>query len=74
MFAVVVATIVVVCAVVAKTRLKVVMSLVNLFRFFSSLNLTKKLLFRNKRFMLDEMFQRNASKFVLFMEYENPHR
>ena len=29
-------------------------------------------LFRNKRFMLDEMFQRNASKFAIFLEYENP--
>ena len=28
-------------------------------------------LFRNKRFMLDEMFQRNASKFAIFLEYEN---
>ena len=26
-----------------------------------------------KRFMLDEMFQRNASKFAIFLEYENPH-
>ena len=25
-------------------------------------------LFRNKRFMLDEMFQQNASKFVIFLE------
>ena len=36
---------------------------------------TKKLklvtLFRNKRFMLDEMFQRNASKFAILLEYEN---
>ena len=30
-------------------------------------------LFRNKRFMLDEMFQRNVSKFAIFLEYENPH-
>ena len=29
-------------------------------------------LFRNKRFMLDEMFQQNASKFAIFLEYENP--
>ena len=30
-------------------------------------------LFRNKRFMLDEMYQQNASKFDKFLEYENPH-
>ena len=29
-------------------------------------------LFRNKRFMLDEMSQRNASKFAIFLEHENP--
>ena len=29
-------------------------------------------LFRNKRFMLDEMLQRNASKFAILLEYENP--
>ena len=29
-------------------------------------------LFWNKRFMLDEMFLRNASKFAKFLEYENP--
>ena len=29
-------------------------------------------LFRKKRFMLDEMTQRNTSKFAIFMEYENP--
>ena len=29
-------------------------------------------LFRNKRFMLDEMFQWNASKFAILLEYENP--
>ena len=29
-------------------------------------------LFRNKKFMLDEMTQRNTSKFVIFLEYENP--
>ena len=23
--------------------------------------------------MLDEMFQQNASKFAIFLEYENPH-
>ena len=30
-------------------------------------------LFRNKRFMLDEMTSQNASKFAIFLEYENPH-
>ena len=31
-------------------------------------------LFRNKKFMLDEMTLQNASKFaILFLEYENPH-
>ena len=29
-------------------------------------------LFRNKRFILDEMTQQNASKFAIFLEYENP--
>ena len=29
-------------------------------------------LFRNKRFMLDEMFQQNASKFSILLEYKNP--
>ena len=29
-------------------------------------------LFRNKRFMLDEMTWRNASKFAIFHIYENP--
>ena len=29
-------------------------------------------LFRNKRFMIDKMFQRNASKYAIFLEYENP--
>ena len=33
----------------------------------------KNSLLRNKRFMLDEMFQRNASKFAIHLEYENPH-
>ena len=28
-------------------------------------------LFRNKRFMLDEMTWQNASKFAIFLEYEN---
>ena len=30
-------------------------------------------LFRNKRFMLDKMFQWNASKFAILLEYENLH-
>ena len=30
-------------------------------------------LFRKKRFMLNEMFQKNASKFAIFFRYENPH-
>ena len=29
-------------------------------------------LFRNKRFALNELFQRNASKFAIFYIYENP--
>ena len=29
-------------------------------------------LFRNQRFMLDEMTLENASKFVRFLKYENP--
>ena len=29
-------------------------------------------LFRNKRFVLDEKFQQNASKFAILLEYENP--
>ena len=29
-------------------------------------------LFRNKRFMLDEMFQQNTSKSAILLEYENP--
>ena len=29
-------------------------------------------LFRNKKFMLDEMTQRNTSKFDIFYTYENP--
>ena len=28
-------------------------------------------LFRKKRFMLDEIFQQNASNFAIFLEYEN---
>ena len=28
-------------------------------------------LFRNKRFIIDKMFQQNASKFAIFLEYEN---
>ena len=31
-----------------------------------------KSLFRKKRFMLDEMTRRNASKFAIFYIYENP--
>ena len=31
-----------------------------------------KTLIRNEMFMLDEMFQRNASKFAIFLEFENP--
>ena len=30
-------------------------------------------LFRNKRLMLDERTQRNALKFAIFLEYENPN-
>ena len=30
-------------------------------------------LLRNKRFMLDEKLQRNALKFAIFLEYENPY-
>ena len=30
-------------------------------------------LFRNKRFILNLMPQRNASKFAIILEYENPH-
>ena len=30
-------------------------------------------LFRNMRFMLEEMLQPNASKFAICLEYENPH-
>ena len=30
-------------------------------------------LFRNKRFALNEMIQRNASKFAILLEYQNPH-
>ena len=37
-----------------------------------NINVSTYTLFRNKRFMLDEMFQRNASKFAIFLEYENP--
>ena len=32
----------------------------------------QKPLFRNKRFMLDEMFQQNTTKFAIFLEYKNP--
>ena len=27
----------------------------------------------SRRFMLDEMFQQNTSKWAIFLEYENPH-
>ena len=37
-----------------------------------NINVSTYTLFRNKRFMLDEMFQRNASKFAIFLEYKNP--
>ena len=37
--------------------------------FFTQINTMS--LFRNKRFMLDEMFQRNAFKFAILLEYEN---
>ena len=34
----------------------------------------KQALFRNKKFMFDEMTrQRNASKFAIILEYENAH-
>ena len=33
----------------------------------------KSTLIRNKRFMLDEMFKENTSKFAIFLEYKNPH-
>ena len=32
-----------------------------------------KALFRKKRFELNFLFQRNASKFAIFIEKENPH-
>ena len=35
-------------------------------------HLTKVTLFRNERFMLDEMTRQNASKFAIFYIYENP--
>ena len=34
------------------------------------MNLFNVALFINKRFKLDEMFQRNASKFAILLEYE----
>ena len=40
-----------------------------IFKFSNSFSMS---LFKNKRFMLDEMFQRNASKFAVLLEYENP--
>ena len=30
-------------------------------------------LFRNKRFVLNEMFKRNASKFAIFYDYKKTH-
>ena len=39
--------------------------------FLGSSNLVPSILFRNKRFLLDEMFQWNASKFAIFIEKEN---
>ena len=41
-------------------------------RFFL-LTMFSTTLFRNKRFMLDEMTYRNASNFAIFLEFENPH-
>ena len=40
--------------------------------FFMLKKKNSRSLFRNKRFMLDEMFHRNASKFGIFLEFENP--
>ena len=42
-------------------------------RFFSPKKIISNSLFRNKKFMLDEMAKRNASKFAIFLEYENSH-
>ena len=41
-------------------------------RAFYKFNVTLLALIRNKKFLLDEMTQRNASKFALFYIYENP--
>ena len=43
--------------------------------FCNAINITKSghTLFTNKSFVLDEMTQQNASKFAIFLEYENPH-
>ena len=38
----------------------------------SSILAAKHALFRNKKFILDEMTRRNASKFAIFYIYENP--
>ena len=40
-------------------------------RFLSDFVVTFSL-FRNEMFMLDKMFEQNASKFAMFLEYENP--
>ena len=43
-------------------------------RYFNLKNLKKVSLFRNKRIVLDEMTQRNASKFgIIFLEYKKPY-
>ena len=39
---------------------------------FSLLMVTTSPHLRNKSFMLDEMLQQNASKFTIFLEYQNP--
>ena len=41
-------------------------------RTFKNTFRSQSAFFRNKRFMLDEMFQRNASKFAIHLEYKNP--
>ena len=40
--------------------------------FFAVLEHTDATLFRNKKFILNVMLKRNASKFAIFLEYENP--
>ena len=47
---------------------------ISLWDFFKGGNSIILTLFRHKRFMLDEMTYPNASKFAIFLEYENPHR